>query len=57
MSQAINVILARPWAAIGALLAIGTILVVLGLGTPGAALIGLAGMLIMYVSGQATQAG
>jgi hypothetical protein len=57
MSQAINVILAKPWAAIGALLAIGTILVVLGLGTPGAALIGLAGMLIMYVSGQATQAG
>ena len=57
MSQASNAILARPWAAIGALLAIGAVLVVVGLGTPGAALIGLAGMFIMYMSGRGTRAG
>ena len=57
MSDLLNSILARPWAAIGALLAIGAILVVLGLGTPGAALIGLAGMLIMYVSAKGPVAG
>ena len=57
MSDLLNSILAKPWAAIGALLAIGAILVVLGLGTPGAALIGLAGTLIMYASGRAAPAG
>ena len=56
MSNVTNAILARPWAAIGGLLAVGAILVVLGLGTPGAALIGLAGMLVMYVSGRNTLA-
>ena len=57
MSNAISAILARPWAATGALLILGAILVVLGLGTPGAALIGLGGMLIMYASGRDTLAG
>ena len=57
MSDMFNAILAKPWAAIGALLAVGAILGILGLGTPGAALIGLAGMLIMYVSAKGPVAG
>ena len=56
MSDMLNAILARPWATTAVLMILGTILVVVGLGTPGAALFGLAGMLIMYLSGQDTTA-